>query len=180
VKRQVWLRVLCSDAPKPCLPPKPCPPVELRPPSIGFSQVEKLIRDPYSIYAQSVLGLKALDPLIYAPDKRDEGTILHAVFARFVVDKVDIADPNAPEILNQFANEHFDELNLSAEIRAFWQPRFDEIAKGFLEWQAKYSQEITSSHAEINGKWPVLEGFEISGRADRMDITHDGYLRVLD
>ena len=59
-----WTRTL--DAPPPGPPafaprPKPRPPVHRRPRSLYVTRVERWVRDPYSVYAQSILRLEAME-----------------------------------------------------------------------------------------------------------------------
>ena len=66
--------------------PAPCPPVAARPEVLSVTQVEKLIRDPYAIYAQYILGLRKLAPLLPRGDARERGIALHEVMEAFRVD----------------------------------------------------------------------------------------------
>lgn len=59
-----WTRAL--DAPPPGPPafaprPQPRPPVHRRPRSLYVTRVERWVRDPYSVYAQSILRLEAME-----------------------------------------------------------------------------------------------------------------------
>ena len=68
---------------EPYLSPKPCPPVKDRPKSFSVTRIEKLIEDPYSIYARSILKLKPLEPLDAPFDAAKRGTLLHAILEEF-------------------------------------------------------------------------------------------------
>ncbi|MDP3376783.1 MAG: acyl-CoA dehydrogenase family protein, partial [Brevundimonas sp.] len=69
---------------QPAKRPAPRPPVAARPDRLSLTEITKLIRDPFAIYARHVLRLKPLDPLRAAPDPRDRGSILHDILERFV------------------------------------------------------------------------------------------------
>ncbi|MGR3343018.1 MAG: double-strand break repair protein AddB, partial [Paracoccaceae bacterium] len=64
--------------------PSPRPPVAARPRSLSVTAISRLIRDPYAIYAQYLLGLKKIDPLRQKPDALLRGTVLHSVLEEFI------------------------------------------------------------------------------------------------
>src|SRR3546814_7581001 len=51
---------------------------------ISVTAVDRLARDPFSYYANQMLGLSALDPLSAAPDPRWRGTRIHKLFEDWV------------------------------------------------------------------------------------------------
>jgi ATP-dependent helicase/nuclease subunit B len=166
--------------PNPCHRPAPRPALDLRPKRFSFTEIEKLIRDPYAIYASRILGLKPFDPLILAPNHADQGTILHDVFAQWISGGGDPLASDALDQLHALARDHFEELNLPPETRAFWEPRFLQIAAAFLAWQPRYDGELSLSLVEQRGQLAIDDTHVISGRADRLDITKTGTIRVLD
>jgi len=48
--------------------PSPRPPMTARPRKLSVTEIKRLIRDPYAIYAKHVLRLRPLDPLVQEPD----------------------------------------------------------------------------------------------------------------
>ncbi|MEN0087910.1 MAG: double-strand break repair protein AddB [Pseudomonadota bacterium] len=169
-----------SGPPQPCAPPAPTPSSSVRPKTFRFTDVERLIRDPYSLYARRVLHLAAFDPLVIEPSRADEGTILHDVFAGWVKGGGDPASPNALGKLRALAHAHFDELRLGPDMRAFWEPRFERIAEAFLGWQPSYDAALARSLTELDGSINIDADHTLYGRADRVDVTRDGLIRVLD
>ena len=71
--------------------PKPRPPVALRPKALSVTRIEKLVRDPYAIYARHVLRLEPLKPVATAPDPARRGIIFHGAIGDFLS-----AFPQAP------------------------------------------------------------------------------------
>ncbi len=57
--------------------PRPKPPVHARPTEFSATQIETWIRDPYRIYVEKILKLKALDPLGGAPGVGERGSAIH-------------------------------------------------------------------------------------------------------
>ncbi|MEM1364648.1 MAG: double-strand break repair protein AddB, partial [Pseudomonadota bacterium] len=154
-----------SGPPQPCAPPAPKPNSAIRPKAFRFTDVERLIRDPYSLYARSILKLSKFDPLIIEPSRADEGIILHDVFAGWITGGGDPQSPGALDTLRALAHSHFDELRLGLDMRAFWEPRFERIAKAFLNWQPGYDEQLARSLTEVNGEWPIDGEHKLYGRA---------------
>jgi len=71
--------------PRPAAPrPAPRPPAETRPRRLSVTEIERLVRDPYAIYARHVLRLAHLPPPAATADARLRGTILHKIAEDFV------------------------------------------------------------------------------------------------
>ncbi|HKK96869.1 MAG TPA: double-strand break repair protein AddB, partial [Marivita sp.] len=59
--------------------PSPVPPVLARPTELSVTNIERLIRDPYAIYASKVLRLRRLNPIQHAPNAMIRGDLIHKV-----------------------------------------------------------------------------------------------------
>jgi ATP-dependent helicase/nuclease subunit B len=166
--------------------PCPTPPLELRPRRLSVTEIETLIRDPYAIYAKHVLGLIPLPPLDPEIGARLRGSLYHAILADFVRDQpAGETGENAGRRLALTAKRHFSGMPLPPELRAAWLPRFLEIGRLFLEWEAGRRGNVRASFCEISGKVAVganvgPEGFVLAGRADRIDVFADGRLAIFD
>jgi ATP-dependent helicase/nuclease subunit B len=162
--------------------PAPNPPVDTRPRKLSVTEIETLMRSPYDLYAKHVLRLKPLDALGEDPDARERGTIIHAIFARFVFENCDPAAPDAFERLMAFANAEFAGLEAIGERRDIWLRRFATAAEQFLEFERDRAAFVRKRHAEIEGRWELklAEPFAITGKADRVDLLSDGSLEILD
>ncbi len=53
------------------------PPINARPTKLSATQIENLIRDPYRIYVEKILGLRPLDPLGGEISAKERGSALH-------------------------------------------------------------------------------------------------------
>jgi ATP-dependent helicase/nuclease subunit B len=164
------------------LRPEPNPPVHTRPRKLSVTEIETLMRSPYDLYAKHVLKLKPLDALGEDPDARERGTIVHAIFARFVFEKCDPAGPQAFEQLMDIAREEFAGLDAIGERRDIWLKRFEAAARQFLDFEQGRSHLVAERHAEVDGRWDLrlAEPFAVTGKADRVDVLTDGTLEILD
>ncbi len=170
-----------AGPPRPAQRPLPKPPAALRPRRLSITEIETLIRSPYDLYARHVLRLRRRDPLGAAPEARERGTMIHEIFARFVTHH-DVMAPDAPQTLMTLARDAFAGLDGLAEKRDIWLERFARTAEQFLEFERARDGEIARRHAERKGELvlALAEPFVLSGRADRLDLRHDGRLEILD
>ncbi|ODT69363.1 MAG: double-strand break repair protein AddB [Pelagibacterium sp. SCN 63-23] len=183
---RAWLvdagRIDAVPAQRPASPPVPNPPVSLRPRRLSVTEIETLMRSPYDLYARHVLGLRPLDALGEDPDARERGTIIHAIFARFVIEGHDPTAPDAFNTLLAIAEAEFAGLDAIGERRDIWLRRFATAAEQFLAFERDRAPLVLRRHAEVKGTFVLrlAEPFTISGQADRVDQLRDGSLEILD
>ncbi|QQR38922.1 double-strand break repair protein AddB [Devosia rhizoryzae] len=182
----VWIetarRVDTVEATAKIHPPTPNPPAAIRPRKLSVTEVETLMRSPYDLYAKHVLRLRPLDVLGDDPDARERGTIVHAIFGRFVQEGHDPVAEDAFERLMLIAAEEFGGLDTIGERRDIWLRRFAAAAHQFLDFERARAANVLKRHAEISGRWglKLAEPFRITGTADRVDVLADGSLEILD
>ncbi len=161
--------------------PEPPVPPELQPASYSFSEVGRLRRDPYSIYARRVLRLDPVDGFNTDPGAAERGTIYHKIVERFVREGHKAGFPAAAEAMQRILNEEFDAARLPPHVDAVWRPRFAEVAREFLKWQAERQTRIEKSLTEVRARMeiPTL-GISLTGVADRIDIKPGGFADIID
>lgn len=157
--------------------PAPCPPVATRPRHLSVTEIERLIRDPYAIYAKHCLRLKRLNPLVQEPDALLRGIVSHDVQEQFV--RATVADPDTltPEHLIQTANQVLARDVPWPAARALWQARFDRVAEWFVETERDRQMRATPTlfEDEAIGRLDLPSvGMTLEGRADRIDIDEAG------
>ncbi|MCD2178528.1 double-strand break repair protein AddB [Rhizobium sp. C1] len=162
------------------LRPEPKPDSNLIPIRYSFSEAGKLRRDPYAVYARRILRLDPVDPFNADPGPAERGTLYHAIIEAFVGEKIDPASEAATAALAALADRAFAEADLPAHIEATWRPRFDETARAFLDWEKKRQANIKQSFTEARAIMPLDGGFELTGYADRIDITRGGVADIID
>jgi len=161
--------------------PAPRPPVTARPSKLSVTEIKRLIRDPYAIYAKHILRLRPLDPLMQAPDALLRGIVLHDVLEGFVRDTVTNPERCSREALLEKAVSVLAEKVPWAETRATWLARLDRIADWFVDGERARRSGATPVAFEARGEasLPAL-GFTLTATADRIDRGHDGHLRIYD
>ena len=102
---QSWVAALLNpEAQASATRPAPKPPVEVRPRELSFTRIERLMQDPYSIYAQKILRLNKLDALDPEPSHREFGSLIHDVLEKHFTTKrpmmdlslIHISEPTRP------------------------------------------------------------------------------------
>ncbi len=162
--------------------PMPCPPVAARPRRLSVSRIERMLANPYDIYARDILKLQPLGDLGAEPDPRLRGTIVHAALHEFTAKYHDRLPANIAGELVAIADRQFAELGGSARVAAFWRPTFERFARWFEATESARRTGILNIVPEVSGslKLDIGEGFELTARADRIDIADDGTVLIYD
>ncbi len=163
--------------------PQARPPVEARPTRFSVTRVETLVRDSYAIYARSILKLEPLEGIGEDVDARLRGNLIHAALQRWTGAVSQVPPSERVTLLLAKGHEVFDPYMDMPEVARFWWPRFARMVKEFVEHDAELRSETLNTRTEIDG----LLTFDVAGvehvltaRADRIDISHNGGLRIVD
>jgi ATP-dependent helicase/nuclease subunit B len=168
---------------KPIARPEPKPPIEARPSRLSVTAIEDWLRDPYTIYARSILRLQPLEPVDTAPGARDRGTLIHSAIGDYTKMFAQGVPADPLKELLKLGEKYFAPLADYPEARAFWWPRFERIARWFIGWDGEQRAGIASLHAEILGEigFPIgARQFTLSAIADRIERRTDGSYAILD
>ena len=164
--------------------PAPKPDPALFPRSLSVTEIETLVRDPYSIFARHVLGLDPLDPLAAAPGVATRGSLVHDVFAEFAARHPADLPPDAAERLLNLAVNAFGEIEAEyPNLYAEWWPRYERMASAYLDWEAQRRPGLTRVYPEVSGRWVIPMGretFTLRARADRIELRPDGTACIVD
>lgn len=179
-----WARQIdCALTIKPAPRPRPRPPLAARPAQLSVTEIENLLRDPYTIYAKHILGLRPLDAVDTPPGARDRGTLIHGAIGEFTEIFAKGLPPDPLGELLALGEKHFAPLRDFPEARAFWWPRFVRIAHWFVTWEAQRRANATETYAEVRGKLDIeidKRVFRLITRADRIERFADGSFAILD
>ena len=164
-------------------PPAPCPDVAKRPRKLSASNLEMLMRDPYSVFARHILKLYPLDDLDRDLELRDYGNIIHEIIEEFNNKNRSSYPINAREELLKIGENKFNEKGIKAEIKAFWWPKFVKTVEWIDNKEKEYRQNIKLIHNEVCGEIKInapAGDFIITAKADRLDETKDGNVNIID
>ncbi|RBI84707.1 double-strand break repair protein AddB [Rhodosalinus halophilus] len=161
--------------------PSPRPPAEARPRRLSVTEVEKLIRDPYAIYAKHVLRLRPLDPLDRPPDALLRGTALHEVLHRFVEATREARDRLTVGDLMAQADAVLAERVPWAATRVQWRARLARVADWIVATEVARRAIAAPVLLEEQGEAALPDaGVTLSGKADRIDRDAEGRLHIYD
>lgn len=165
--------------------PLPRPPVELRPRRLSVTRIEKLRRDPYSVYAEQILRLVPLPALGAEKGVREIGVAIHAALAKFHE-----AHPKGPlpedarERLVALAREELEDFLDDPSFLAFDWPSLEAGLDHALAFERERRAEPRETFVEIRGEWrlPLADGtrFTLSCVADRIEVDATGAAFVFD
>ncbi len=161
--------------------PSPRPPVSARPRKLSVTEIKRLIRDPYAIYAKHILRLRPLDPLVQAPDALLRGIVIHEILEQFIKDSVLDSALLTQENFLKRADALLAEHVAWPTARKLWLARLERISGAFL------SAEVTrrtdggpiAFEADMKLRLDPLD-FTIVGRADRIDRNRRDALSIYD
>ncbi len=170
-----------AGEPKPVSRPAPCPPVAARPRKLSVTRIEAWMRDPYAIYAEYVLGLRALDPIDADPGAAERGMFVHAALNRFVREFPDRLPAAARERLLELGRAAFGAALERPGVWAFWWPRFARIADWVIETERARRPAWRTIASEASGETAIAGArpFVLNARADRLDAGPAG-LAIID
>lgn len=161
--------------------PAPKPPAELQPKSYSFSEVGKLRRDPYAIYARRILRLDPLGEFNRDPSAADRGTLYHTIIERYSREGHIPGTPASLDAMHRILNECFDAENLPPHVDVIWRPRFEAVARAFIDWERERYPSIRRSFFEARAGQEIAEaGIRLTGIADRIDIKTSGHADIVD
>lgn len=155
--------------------PAPAPPVAERPRKISVTQLDRLKADPYAFYAQTMLGLAALDPVDADPSPAWRGSAVHRILQDWF--EQDDCDPDK---LAARAARLLEESDAHPLMRALWRPRLVEPIRWIADEVRRNREEGRAPvAAECHGRVEI-DGVILSGTADRIDRLGDGGLAIVD
>lgn len=161
--------------------PMPAPPVPARPTVLSVTDVERLRRNAYAIYARRVLSLRDLSPLRPEADARLRGTLLHDAMASFTLATRDaLPDALEAELMTHVDAELEKSGDLWPAIKHLWRARIKRIAPLFAEAEHARRAIAVPLRVEVDGEALTPTGVKLIARADRIDITSDGQLVIYD
>lgn len=163
--------------------PAPKPPLKCRPRELSASGVELLMRDPYSVFAKYILGLKKLNEINPELQMSDFGNIIHELLEDFNSRYPSQLPKDAKQqLLAMGAKKFADNPDLQSK-KAFWWPKFEKIIEHLLELEESYRPDVVCVHNEVKGRMSFdLPGgeFVVTAKADRVDETKDGKINIID
>lgn len=146
--------------------PKPAP--HLRPRTLSITDIELLVRDPYSYYAKRILKLRPLQPPAQKLTPRLWGIWIHQALELFLHQE---RTSQTPESFCTLVEEQIPESFQDVHFQIFQKPRLKRMAQWLIAYTAPHNH--TQEFFEIAGRTTLTsseETFTIHGIADHIRI----------
>jgi ATP-dependent helicase/nuclease subunit B len=165
--------------------PAPKPPAALRPRSLSVTRIETMRRDPYSIYAERILRLQALEPIERDLGARELGEAWHGALQDFAELYPSGALPaDAREVLLGIARARFALMLPDPGFAGLSWPTIEKAVDFVLDFEGESRPMIDRIWVERAGEiaFPLCGGepFRLTARADRIDVLRTGRARLID
>lgn len=164
--------------------PRPLPTGERVPVGhLSASAYDDLRHCPYRFFALRQLGLKSVDELESAVDKRDFGLWLHEVLKRFH-EALRLQPTLAPEhrraLLDAASQATTQSMALADGEFLPFSAAWPAVRDGYLRWLAQHEATGAVFTSAETAHTQHLGTVKLVGRIDRIDTLPDGTLQVLD
>jgi ATP-dependent helicase/nuclease subunit B len=165
--------------------PEPRPPRALRPSRLSVTRIETLRRDPYAVFAESILRLTPLEPIGVAAGPREVGDVWHAALQEFS-ERLPSGPlpPDARARLLAIARARFAPMLADPAFRAMHWPRIERGCDKFLSFDAERRALAQRILVEQGGRLeiPLADGsiFTLTARADRIECLRAGGAALID
>lgn len=163
--------------------PRPAPPVDARPDKFFVTRIEKLMRDPYAVYARQILGLEKLDELNEPLSVRHIGNLFHRILQDYASEDLPASDTMRAGRLRGLFHVHAAAYGLDETHMPFWRARADEAFGWLAGWDADRRRKGAPAIVEGKGLWSFEVGgraFTLGAKSDRIDLLNDGSIFIID
>ena len=150
--------------------------------SLSVTQIDQLIRNPYAVYARSILKLRVLEQIDAPITAAHSGSVVHALFDRLVCDHPETLPDDVAAAIRGYAEnpEHF--MHGQKEVVDYWRARLAAAADWLAEFEAA-RDDVVARHSELTGAmtWEIAGSpFTLTARADRIDRHRGGRFTIID
>lgn len=166
-------------------PPAPTPPPDAIPTQLWVTHMEQWLRDPYGFYAKHMLRLRPLDPIDQLPDAALLGTIVHAIWEKFVRQMDSgVSEAEGAEKFAALVREKVAEYEGWPQVRMVWRPRLESMAQGAAQWEIARRKQAGQIWPEQTMKSeqalaPPAQAW-LHCRIDRLEQQKNGALALVD
>ena len=156
----------------PAARPAPAPDPVLRPRRISVTAAEQLCADPFSFYAEQMLGLRALDDLDEDPGAAERGVDVHGVLQEWTETGGDL-QAIATAMLHRKWSAH-------PLMQALWAPRVRRALDWVIAESGRWEDDGWRALRAEASATHLRHGIVVYGRADRVDRDAAGRLAIID
>jgi ATP-dependent helicase/nuclease subunit B len=149
---------------------------------ISVTDIEMLVRNPYSFYAKKILNLRSKDMIGQEPKISEFGSFVHKVLEQYSKN-YDKLENNKIGLILEISNNILQNTILPAYTQKIWQIKFIPIAESFIEFDEKRRSDFQYVYSECRGEISLNIGGQeltIIGVADRIEVDELGAAVIID
>jgi len=152
------------------------------PEKISATNIELLVRNPFGFEAKNILQLRKLDNVFDDTSLSKFGNFIHQIIEEYTLNYNAGAEHKLSQMIS--IGQNIIEKNYAGDdqVNLFW-PKFESIAKDFIEFDEDRRQNIEATYPEIYGEIQIPlknKTITITAIADRIDVMKDGSINILD
>jgi ATP-dependent helicase/nuclease subunit B len=143
---------------------------------ISVTDIEMLVRNPYSFYAKKILNVRSRDQIGQEPKISEFGSFVHKVLEQYSKNYNKLENNKVGLILD-ISNNLLQDIILPTYTQKIWQIKFIPIAESFIEFDEQRRNDCKYIYAESRGEISLNIGGQeltIIGVADRIGIDEFG------
>lgn len=149
---------------------------------LSITDIETLIRNPYSFYAKKILNLRSRNKVGEEPKASEFGSFVHNILERYSKDYNKCIVDKTQYILN-ISEDILSNIILPPHTKKVWRIKFIPIAESFIEFDEGRRRDFKYVYPEQKGEISLkIAGQEIKiiGVADRIELDEHGQSVVID
>ena len=173
---------LSPEVKRRALRPSPIPPLISRPNRLSVTEIDTLIKNPYSIYAKRILNLRKIQDIRYTSDPRNKGNLVHTVMEEFISEYInELPDLNKSCVaLREKFNLLLDNALIPIDVKSVWKAQFGMRTNSIILCELRRRLVGNPIALEVYGKYTVNlnseDFFLITAKADRIDESSEGFI----
>jgi len=167
------------------------PTADAVPVRISVSAWQSLVSCPYQFFARHLLRLNERDDVPEEMDKRDYGSLVHGILARFHIAHPRLSAHTSQDLiasLQQLSQEGFATAAAEAYLAGIWLQRWQQHIESYVAWALQrealgFQFESAETPFKRDIEWAPGQSTRLEGRADRVDRNgrlHPNSVSLLD
>ena len=152
------------------------------PDRISVTDIEMLIRNPYSFYAKKILNLKKCETIESDAKSSEFGIFIHDIIDQYSKAYNNITDDKLKYIID-ISNNILNERLLSTTTKKVWSVKFSAIAPEFIQFDEERRNSGITIYSEAKGEMQINIAeklLKITCIADRIEIDSKSNAIILD
>jgi ATP-dependent helicase/nuclease subunit B len=162
----------------PAKPPQPRKRPKDWPRRLSVTRIDRLQRDPYSIWAEDILRLRTIDPMNAAVDARLRGTAIHKAIERFELEPGERSPGRLSALLGETMLAGGEPEASVLSRHAIW----EDVAAWYIDWlKGRDTRGGVALEASGQLKFNIANApFVLSAQADRIERHDGGTVSIID